>query len=246
MLIQKLQDLRNRTVESFCGAMEFRAITQLTYDLATEGATAPGAAGGAIIGYEQFAKHLGVKNLNIEVEDFPKKIEEAKNSYLLFLAHQQQVALFEHILFDVLRDIIVDQPLRLPSDKKIDYQTIILASDKEEIVFQLVERELNELKYKSVSEWFVYIKKLVNSCNFSEIDIKNIAELKATRDIIVHNGGIVNDIYLKKSGELARHAAGEKVSVSSEYVLHCWVTLSRVLLELIDKLINSFKPKNNT
>lgn len=41
--------------------------------------------------------------------------------------------------------------------------------------------------------------------------------MKATRDLLVHNDGVINAIYLEKAGELARGQNGEVVPISSEY-----------------------------
>jgi hypothetical protein len=40
-----------------------------------------------------------------------------------------------------------------------------------------------------------------------------LAELKATRNVRAHNAGIANEIYVRKSGQLARAKAGEPLSM---------------------------------
>jgi len=45
----------------------------------------------------------------------------------------------------------------------------------------------------------------------------NWFESKATRDLIVHNSGIINKIYLEKAGTVARGKSGEKIVIDKKY-----------------------------
>lgn len=96
---------------------------------------------------------------------------------------------------------------------------------------------MNEIKYKSVGEWFAYLERLVSKCKFSDADLGKIAEAKATRDLLVHNAGIANKIYLQKAGQFARYKVGEEVGVDGDYTLDMWQLLSSVLITAIDCLI---------
>ena len=236
MIEEELSILRSRVVEEFCGVMEFKAFTDFAY-LMSSGAAAANAdtGGGAVLGYADFGPYLGVPNRTVEMRDIPRHIQAAKDGYFLALVHQHQVALFEHILFDVLRVVLLNQPIRLPSDRKIEYSVIVSAPSKAEILQAMVDRELNELKYKNVSDWFSYMGKLVSSLAVPADDVGRIAEAKAARDLIVHNGGIVNDTYIRKSGAQARFDVGQPVNVAGTYTLECWQVFSRVLIDLIDK-----------
>jgi len=42
-------------------------------------------------------------------------------------------------------------------------------------------------------------------------------EMKATRDLIAHNSGIISDVYIKKAGKLARGHSGEKIKIDKAY-----------------------------
>ena len=48
-------------------------------------------------------------------------------------------------------------------------------------------------------------------------DISRIAEIKALRDILAHNAGIVNQIYLQKAGSLARAGLAARLPLSRPY-----------------------------
>lgn len=240
MIEEDLVKLRSRTIEEFCGVMEFKAFTDFAYMRSSQAAAANAhASGGTIIDYDDFGPHLGVPSKTVLTRDLPRHITAAKDGYFLLLVHQHQVALFEHILFDVLRVVLLNQPIRLPNDRKIEYSVVVAAPSKAEILQAMVDRELNELKYKNVSDWFAYVQRLVSSCTFTAQDVGRIAEAKASRDIIVHNVGLVNEIYVRKAGAWARFEVGQEVSVAGAYTLECWQIFSRVLIELIDGLRSS-------
>jgi hypothetical protein len=236
MIQEELAALRVRTIREFCGVMEFKAFTDLAYLTSSQEISAsPHTDGGAILSYADFGPHLGVPDETVEASDLPHRIEAAKDGYFLSLVHQHQVAIFEHILFDILRVILLEQPIRLPSDRKIEYSVVVAAPSKAEILQVMVDRELNELKYKGVADWFAFVQKLVSSCSVPTEDVGRISEAKASRDILVHNAGLANDIYVRKSGAWARFESGQVVSVTGTYTLECWQTFSRVLIHLIDE-----------
>jgi hypothetical protein len=104
-------------------------------------------------------------------------------------------------------------PKRL-AKRLVDFKTILEASDKAQITLWVVERALNELKYKKVQEWFAYLEGLANLGTPGADAIGRIAEIKASRDLLVHNRGIVSSTYVAKAGIHARHRIGERLEIS--------------------------------
>lgn len=243
MLADALKFLRERVVKDFCGVMEFKAFTSLAYQFAFEHAKTLPENARFIVSYSNFAHSIGLSDKTVSPPELATLFEEARNKHFLSLVHQHQVALFEHLFFDMLRLLLADQPLRLPGKRQIEYSVIVAAKTKDEIVSNLIERELNEIKYKSVSDWFTYLERLVSKCTVSEADLGGIAEAKATRDIFVHNAGVANKTYLQKAGPFARFKVGEEASVDADYTLEIWQLLSSVLISVIDCLIDEFDTK---
>ena len=69
-------------------------------------------------------------------------------------------------------------------------------------------------------------------------DINRIAKAKASRDVLIHNRGIVNKIYLTKAGRLARVIEGEKLAFPSEYMREVWELLQKVINDISAALLN--------
>lgn len=57
-------------------------------------------------------------------------------------------------------------------------------------------------------------------------------ECKATRDIIVHNAGIINKIYIEKTGSNARGIIGEEIVIDKLYFENLLV-LSKSLIGIM-------------
>jgi hypothetical protein len=63
-------------------------------------------------------------------------------------------------------------------------------------------------------------------------EIEQPAEIKASRDILVHNKGIANGAYVSKSGSRARVRDGEMVRISEKYHRESWETIRKVVRDV--------------
>lgn len=222
--------------------MEFKVFTDLAYIFASEHVTTGHeTTEKAVIAYSQFASEFGIPDQQTLISDLPAYFASAKEKYFLSMVHQQQIALFEHFFFDLIRVLLMDRPERMSKKKQIDYATILESDTKEDIIRMLIDRELNEIKYKNVSEWFIYLNQLVKLPDIPPDTLEKVAEAKATRDILVHNAGIVNKIYLEKSGQAARFSVGNMIDVSPHYTRDVWHLLVGVLIKTSDSLIEKFE-----
>jgi hypothetical protein len=245
LIVEELKEHREYILTSFRGAMEFNVFTDLAYIFASEYSTTSHEATGKVkIAYSQFASEFEIPDKQILISELPAYFfESAKDKYLLSMVHQQQIALFEHFFFDLIRVLLMDRPERISKKKHIDYATILESDTKEDIIQRLIDRELNEIKYKNVSEWFIYLNSLVKLPDMPLDTLEKVAEAKATRDILVHNAGIVNKIYLEKSGQAARFSVGNMIDVSPHYTRDVWHLLVGVLIKTSDSLIEKFEEK---
>src|SRR5262249_22584128 len=132
--------------------------------------------------------------------------------YLTSFTFQHFVSLFEAFFFDLLRLWLAAYPRNL-AKKQIDLGTILDAPDRETVILAIVDKELNELKYERVAEWFAYLDHVVKLGCPTTDEIERIAEIKASRDILIHNQGIVNAVYVAKAGSKARYQIGELLEV---------------------------------
>jgi hypothetical protein len=157
---------------------------------------------------------------------------------------QQVVTIFEAFFFDLLRIWLQANPNSLNSHK-IDAKTILEQPDKDSIVDFIIEKELNEIKYKRISEWFDHLDRLIPvKKHFVNHEIDKLAEIRASRDILVHAQGIVGSIYKTKVGHFARYQEGEQLEISELYLIESWTLTQAVITQLGDILIQKLSKQN--
>jgi hypothetical protein len=99
---------------------------------------------------------------------------------------------------------------------------VLKATTLQEIHLQATDALLNELSYKSPSEFADALQGLL-SINLLECPaFHKYVEIKATRDIFIHNRGIANDIYMRKAGSHARVKTGVVLPIDLQYFLESY------------------------
>jgi hypothetical protein len=161
--------------------------------------------------------------------DLVQRYARYRTTYVYGLGFVQLTTMLEAFVFDFLRLLLTNDTRHLAQRKQIEVGVVLAAADKEAIVWLIVERELNDLKYDRPKAWFDYLNKVVNLGCPTEDDIERIAEMKAARDLIIHNSGIVNAIYLDKAGTKARYALGETAVIDRAYFDDCWALAKRLV-----------------
>ncbi len=146
----------------------------------------------------------------------------------------QMVTLVEAMLGDVIRAVVMRYPQKLGAKRNVTLQTVLEASSIEEIHFRAVDILLNELFYKSPAE-FADSAKGILSVNLLECPaFHKYVEIKASRDIYIHNRGIANDIYVRKAGTHARVQAGVELPANIQYFLESYEA-SLQMVEWVEK-----------
>lgn len=151
--------------------------------------------------------------------------------YLRAATFQHFVSLFEDYLFDLLRLWLTAYPHSL-ARRQVDLGTILQTGDTQLVLQGVIDRELNSIKYERLAEWFVYLEKLVRLGCPTPDQIEALAEIKASRDILAHNKGVVNLIYRTKAGHKARFQDGERLELPEAYHRASWQLVKTVIQDL--------------
>jgi hypothetical protein len=144
---------------------------------------------------------------------------------------QQFVSVFEDFFFDLLRLWLLAYPQALGS-KQVDFKVVLDAPDKQAVALYVVNRELNEIMYQRPADWFAYLEGRVKlGCPAAE-EVARFTEVKASRDVLVHNRGIANKIYESKAGKLARYKDGERIDIPEPYHRQTWELIRKVVTDI--------------
>src|SRR6266446_1747213 len=133
----------------------------------------------------------------ITEKELPGKAQLYITEYLSASTLQQFVSLFEDLLFGLMRLWLLAYPQKI-GKKQLQISVVFSATNLDELKLAAVDRELHELSYKNVREWFIYLGEIVKLDCPSPDQIERLAELKATRDVLVHSRGVAGTIYETK------------------------------------------------
>lgn len=158
-------------------------------------------------------------------------------NYLASATFQHFVSLFEKFVFDLIGLWLTEFPGSL-SDKDLKFRTVLESLAKNEIVAVVVQKEVHGLAYQRVADWFNYLEKLAKLGCPNQDEIERLAEIKASRDVLVHNNAIVNSIYVGKSMGRARFADGDKLELPEHYHRESWELIKQVVTSVSDTAVN--------
>lgn len=121
------------------------------------------------------------------------------------------VTYFENTISKIFRADFQRHPQRMALDKKmVSYKILEMSDSIEDVKNHLIDDEVMSMMYKSVGEWIEYLKKNLNlKLEYVISVLPQLTEIVARRNLIVHNEGTVNTIYLNLVGE--KYASGLNV-----------------------------------
>lgn len=133
------------------------------------------------------------------------------------------VAVTEDYLHGVLKCILRLFPEKLKlsvdgrqAERNIELDVVLGSSTVDDILDVVIRRQLLSVFYGSPERYFQYIESVLSIKIEKELK-DSFREIKATRDIIVHNSGVANDVYGEKAGAKARSRPGEPLKNDKAY-----------------------------
>lgn len=140
---------------------------------------------------------------------------------------------FESFLADLLIVFLDHYPQRItevvqgiPACPGVSAKDLMAAQNKDELVRRVVADHVSNVFRQRPSLYMAYVSKLLSVKN--DPSFADYYEVAATRDLVVHNSGIVNALYLEKAGDKARGALGEKITVDEKYFSSALAKLKKV------------------
>lgn len=114
---------------------------------------------------------------------------------------------------------------------------IINSLDKQEMIKRIVQDRIISIFYAKPSCYKEYFVKALG-IDIDEHYWYTWFEIKATRDLIVHNNGVINSIYIEKSSAQARGNIGDIILIDSKYYEES-ISFLKSLVGQIDKQIRN-------
>ena len=188
-----------------------------------------------------------------------KQLKEIFNQFIHKSLYENfiviSVSRFEAYLFYVLKTILTEYPEKLrvtlknsepnrnpDSNKKVDLDLIFESKNRDEIITKIISERLYQVSYLPPNEYLQYFKN-VTGVNIPKDIYNNYTEIKATRDLLIHSFGIVNETYLKKVGKLKRSKENEPVPIDAKYYDHCVASLKELAIYIYEEISKIFVKK---
>ena len=144
------------------------------------------------------------------------------------------ISQFESMLFEVLALVIHSYPQKLTLsvqgiqvERNVPIEVILQSDNLESVLAEVIRRRISAVSYASPRAYLEYLNN-VAGIKTSDPAFLNYIEIKAARDVIVHNAGIINDVYIQKAEDKSRGNLGDRLVIDSDYFDHCVATLKRV------------------
>ena len=125
------------------------------------------------------------------------------------------------------------------TNKNVPMELILGAGSLSEVVDALIQRQLISTFYGSPERYFQYIENILSIKLDKELKA-GFSEIKATRDIIIHNSGKANEIYVEKAGQKARGQAGEDLEVDADYFKHSIGTMKKMIQQIFRRCLGKY------
>lgn len=152
------------------------------------------------------------------------------------------VSFIEQYLEAIIRGILIKYPGKLSveventsskkdlqEEKKIDLKDILSAKSLDDIYLTVINQKIYKLFYASPTDYFKYLSNVIQIDLDAEL-IANYVEIKATRDLIIHNNGKVNQIYIQKAGAKARTTNTKQyIAINEEYYIQAYSIFKKIV-----------------
>jgi len=112
-------------------------------------------------------------------------------------AYVQDCVALVAITYPKKLSILADKNGGIPIDIFLDNES------RDDVIRRFVMLRCEGLMFSKPAEYLAKAA-TVMSIELDEEDINNFLEIKATRDIIIHNSGRINKIYIEKAGKKGR------------------------------------------
>lgn len=136
---------------------------------------------------------------------------------------------FENTLYDVIRVLAKHIPEKIDfKEEKISKEVLLSGNPLE----QAIENKINNISYKNLTDilkYFIEFTSIPVGTIFSDY-YDNLCEIKASRNLLIHNNLTVNSVYIDSAGNQKRsERIGEVLVIGQNYLFESIVTFKSIL-----------------
>jgi hypothetical protein len=123
-------------------------------------------------------------------------------------------------------EIIADAKTGVPLD------IIISSANRDVMIEKIVALRCEELMFKRPSFYIEKAKQILEIRIRKDLEMAYL-EIKASRDVVIHNRGRISGLYLEKAGSAARGKLGDEILIDQDYFLAAVNAFSDLAIEIM-------------
>lgn len=187
-------------------------------------------------------KYGQITNYLTEAESYYKRLQadlqgtneqEIHNATILM----GLVSWFEGFLNDVIGEFLICFPIKL-DNKSYKIKDIIKDGSITNTIKNIIERRVADISYQNINDMFKdYSDYLSIDFESYKSDLVFIQEIKATRNIYIHNNGLVNSTYLDTAGAQSRTSEiNTKLIINKTYIENVFALFNKFLKQFYEDI----------
>lgn len=117
-------------------------------------------------------------------------------------------------------------------DSNIPLRSILDANNIEDLYESVISDKILQLMYASPSDYFAYLDNVLDISLDQDLK-EDYIEIKATRDLLTHNQGFINEVYINKSGNKARVTnLKQRIPLTDDYFQKSIGTMKKLVVAI--------------
>ncbi|WP_148630416.1 hypothetical protein [Bacillus sp. E214] len=158
---------------------------------------------------------------------------------------------FELLVAELIKDFALsNKNPNFFNDDKIDFKTLTQIGSIDTAKEYLIDKYIESILRGSVTDWLLELSKINNKINITELSKHQplLVEMFQRRHLLIHNNGIVNNLYLSKvDHNLTKEMVnGQELDTSKEYIKDRIKVVQEIGLLLIYKYFIAIYKNNST
>lgn len=184
-----------------------------------------------------FYAYTEIENISNEIANKELSDYIIKGLFTLVIAH------FETMLSDFSKKVLQFYPQKLSIIKKENIALSVNNLNNGELIEQIIDNEINRIFYSNLNEQIRILQDISGvQINSNILDIDNLIEIKETRNLLLHNNLIVNDLYLNKTKGVKRaHKKGDVINIDKEYFEKSILHILRILEDITNQVRDKYQ-----
>jgi hypothetical protein len=180
---------------------------------------------------------LGVRDTLRDWKSFQRALSAADYKLLCNqLWHCRNMDALQQYLVSMLLQVFLQRPETLRSSETLRVSDVLTCSNLDEVVRLLAQRKVDALGYQGLEDLMSYLgSNLGLPLHLDDAVLARLQEAMEVRNIIIHNSGVVNAIFLRRTRR-SDLRDGEQFPLDQDYVLQ----VARACEESVRQLDTAF------